>query len=270
MTVHKKKALKSYEGNRYGIVEIISDTERIPNGTGYRAKIKCDCGKIKYIRTSHLYTRKSCGCLGRRVQRISNLTNTEKQIVNGLLLSDATLSGNISKHLSITNKSREYLRFLRKNVSIFKNRKIRKVQHRINEKKYYSYMLDSLGYKDFINLHKLWYPKKNKKVPKNIKLTPSTCLHWYLGDGNNSNLNNIIRLHTEGFSKTDILLLIQKLKNNGIYSYFYKRMITKTFGYGAFLVLSRRPMIKFLKYIGECPVKYFNYKWKLSNMGFRN
>lgn len=53
--------LKNYRGQRFGELEVISDTIR-RGGVGF-VMCKCDCGVVKEVRTNNLLKAKSCGHL---------------------------------------------------------------------------------------------------------------------------------------------------------------------------------------------------------------
>ena len=52
-----------YIGQRFGKVVIIGE-EKYEKNRKY-VKVKCDCGKTKYVRTDQLKKAKSCGCLNK-------------------------------------------------------------------------------------------------------------------------------------------------------------------------------------------------------------
>jgi len=98
------------------------------------------------------------------------------------------------------------------------------------------------------NEHKL----KKKTIPKDIELTPITCRQWYIGDGHNNMLNgNGIRLFLHSFLPQDQLFLKQKLEELG----FEIKVKDKDF------IMNVKNTRKFLKYVGQCPVKCYKYKW---------
>lgn len=91
-----------------------------------------------------------------------------------------------------------------------------------------------------------------KVVPRDIKLTPITCRQWFIGDGNNNICNGGgILLCTLSFLYSDIEFLKTKLEVLGFKitiknkNLFMKVKVARTF----------------LKYIGECPVECYKYKW---------
>jgi len=46
-----------------------------------------------------------------------------------------------------------------------------------------AYRLCTKSYQELKDLRERWYPNGVKKVPDDIKLTPSTLFNWFVGDG---------------------------------------------------------------------------------------
>lgn len=116
-----------------------------------------------------------------------------------------------------------------------------------------------------LSLRKKWYPKNSnemiKRVPTDLKLTSTSLLHWYLGDGDFKRDRRhdkigrpCIRLSTNSFLREDIELLIEKLKGLGLRFYPVPKLNEKR-RRGYILYLYVRDMLKFFKLIGLRPVK---------------
>ena len=58
--------------------------------------------------------------------------------------------------------------------------------------------------------YKKWYEKKIKRIPTTLRLTPTTVLHWYVGDGSAS--KNALTLNTQSFNKKDHKILQELLR----------------------------------------------------------
>ena len=117
-------------------------------------------------------------------------------------------------------------------------------------------------------IYNRWYPDDIKVVPRDIKLTPLTCLHWFLGDGclstNTKTQQQYIELHTQGFSVDDIDFLVSSLNSIGFKASRVKARLKKNSDEMTYkIAISPKSMTKFLKYIGECPVDSYKYKWKI-------
>jgi DNA-binding XRE family transcriptional regulator len=127
-------------------------------------------------------------------------------------------------------------------------------------------------YDFLLNFHKKWYKNVNEKViktiPRNLELTSTILLFWYLGDGSlikrKNDLNRVpfIVLATNTFSKENVYLLIQKLKdlNLNFYPVKYKSGFTgKECGYCLYSNTQDGTPYRFFKLIGfECPKEIEN------------
>jgi hypothetical protein len=61
-----------------------------------------------------------------------------------------------------------------KHISVFDNR---------TNKTYQRYYMNTFNNVTFTGLRSVWYDEFGKIIPLDIKLTPLTCLLWYIGDG---------------------------------------------------------------------------------------
>lgn len=129
-----------------------------------------------------------------------------------------------------------------------------------NAKVFYSVRFSSVVFHDFYDR---WYPNGSIKTtyPKDIQLLPSTCMHWYLGDGSlDSSFRRKmfeITLHTENFKHSEV----DQLSNFLSSSVSIKTGTRKSKKYKAIRIHGKYAR-EFLKYIGSSPVKCFNYKWR--------
>jgi hypothetical protein len=120
------------------------------------------------------------------------------------------------------------------------------------------------------NLHKKWYIENKsfnfaqsrtfsnrryiKIIPKDISITPCVLLHWYIGDGSNKKNGGSI-LCTNGFTYNEVEFLRFRLKEDlEISTSHYK---DGTIGF------AKGEQLKLLDVIGLCPVKCYEYKWKV-------
>jgi hypothetical protein len=84
-----------------------------------------------------------------------------------------------------------------------------------------SWLSYSLTHPDIVQQAKRWYPNGKKVVPDDVRITPTSLLLWYLGDGSfcydpEHNIPHL-RLATCAFSPTDIEnILIPKLAALGL------------------------------------------------------
>ena len=124
--------------------------------------------------------------------------------------------------------------------------------------------------KQFIAMREEWYPAQAngtsyKEVPFGLELTPTTVLHWYLGDGHKNKDGYFIQLHTEGFKAKDVEMLALKLSDAvGIPVKTHQLNLTSENPYVSYKVVyisGKANVAKFLEYIGECPFAQYRHKW---------
>jgi len=179
--------------------------------------------------------------------------------INGELLGDGCirLISEYSALFAYTSKYEEYIEYVSntlKSFGIEQSGKINRVYH----KKYnsYSYHYCSRAYPGLLQIYKHFYPEGKKIIPRNIKLVPIICRQWYIGDGclmSNKNGNKSIKLCTNGFPIENIKFLIKKLIELGLK--VTNRISDNTIGISSYSTKD------FLNYIGECPVKCYQYKF---------
>lgn len=82
-------------------------------------------------------------------------------------------------------------------------------------------------------------------------------MYWYIGDGELTKQNGIIKLHTNSFTEKEVEYLCEKLK---IYE---ARKTVKEKEKNQFIIsIPRKCSKSFLKNIGECPFDDYSHKWK--------
>jgi hypothetical protein len=113
-----------------------------------------------------------------------------------------------------------------------------------------------------------WYKNKIKIVPNDLKMTPVTLLHWFLGDGSSSYIRGrknavVLTLNTQGFKQKEVVFLQSLLKP--ITEFNINLSGIKSNGEMSYILRTSRisEIIKFYNYIGECPVKCMSYRWKI-------
>ncbi len=75
------------------------------------------------------------------------------------------------------------------------------------------------------SVYRHWYPNGEKKLPRNLKLTPDILLHWFVGDG--SNVDGYITIATQCFSARENEFLANLIEHHvgvdcNVYSYTQK------------------------------------------------
>jgi len=113
----------------------------------------------------------------------------------------------------------------------------------------------------FSKIYEKWYNNGVKIIPKDLILTPLTCLIWYIGDGCLSNLKRSqeIILATNCFSKDEQeQILLPQLQK-------FEAKLRHYSGEQYRIIIPRRKIQNFLNYIGECPFSDYQYKWDYKN-----
>ncbi len=203
--------------------------------------------------------------IGKIVWDLKDVDRVTLGIIEGSLLGD----GSISKDGIYTQQAKDgkYLQWLAKLLTK------RGLHCRVFPAKHKSGFSKS---KDFWQLHshrcpaladlrKKWYiryrGKTLKIVPPGIKIIPATLLHWYLGDGSfkrdfrsDQIVRPYVRLHTFGFTRDCIKLLIDKLGDIRLkFVSVPKLSYKKKFGYD--LYSEQDSVFTFFKNIGLFPIK---------------
>ncbi len=128
-------------------------------------------------------------------------------------------------------------------------------------KTFYSVRFSNIVFKSF---YQRWYTNGSIKtiVPEDIKLTPTACLHWYLGDGSLDSRAHAhmfdLALHTENFTHKSV----ERLKSMLQKAFDIKVTVNKSSKIYYKLRVHGNHARKFLSHIGSCPVKCFEYKWR--------
>lgn len=196
------------------------------------------------------------------------LNKEQKDYLYGAMLGDGCLyraKRGINSQFIYTSKSYQHVNF----VSIpFKNilykEGIRYVTYRDKRtnKEYDRYTFRTITDVGFENERKIWYPDGYKHIPNDLKLNPTICLIWYLGDGGmcNSNKSQNIKLSTHCFKKEeqeDILL-----PQLSCFEAFLAKADVGENGNQVYCIyIPRRKIKEFLEFIGECPFEDYSYKW---------
>ena len=189
---------------------------------------------------------------------VSFLTNKMKTVIDGLVLGDAHISkiGEISASLQYKD-FRDYCSCF---LNVYKPSNLSFYQ---NNRSYFRFCTKM--HPDFQKQRIRWYPKGEKIVPKDIKITPLSVLLWYLGDGYlNPRLGNIF-LHTNSFTPAGVRLLVNILQEKGVKCKYL--LVTKQGLYKKdypLIYISSKVTPLFFDFIGsECPVISYDYKFNI-------
>jgi hypothetical protein len=156
----------------------------------------------------------------------TKLTDRQHQIIVGSLLGDGSaVKGmkNSAFSLDQTAKRKEYVEYLYKELEPFSNLVIMtstpdKIQNIVR----HGYRVTTTKCPEFTVYRKQFYPNGKKIVPPNIEdlLTELGLAHWFMQDGSTSKHNRVSSLCTQGFTVSDVELLIDVLyKKFDIVSY---------------------------------------------------
>jgi DNA-binding XRE family transcriptional regulator len=198
------------------------------------------------------------------------------EVINGTLLGDASIKFDNYKYkkyfsYKITAKDRKFLYYLDFILRKYKLKTWITFENKMLNTYALYFYINSCPHKQFLKLRDKWYITKNNKsikiIPKDLQLTPTVLLHWYLGDGslprrkNDKNRVPSIVLATNCFLKNDIDFLIKKLKelNLNFYPVKYKSGFTgKECGYCLYSRTQDGTPFRFFRMIGECPKEITN------------
>jgi len=249
-------------GNKYGKWTVFSRAESQKSGALW--KCKCECGEEKIVKGYHLRGGKSIGCHKCSCAKGHLNILNNKEILDGLLLGDGCVtsySERLFPTLRVSQIHKGLVEYLKNNlcpeVKINKKNTTNKPQYCF-----------SVTNPSLIPIRERWYKNNQKIVPKNLVFSPLMVLNWFLGDGSTSWTANkkqvILTLSTESFTEEEVIFLKNKLsqavgeeirisKNKGQFS--EKIHFRLSSGKSSFTNA-------FFDYIGECPVKDMEYKWK--------
>lgn len=104
----------------------------------------------------------------------------------------------------------------------------------------------------------LWYCTGKKRAPENLSLTPTSLLHWYLGDGyfkTRPKRRPAIRLCTQGFSPRCLEIMTRELNRFGLNPHPERN------NRGFVLYFPTSNTERFLDVVGPCPIAQYSYKW---------
>lgn len=196
------------------------------------------------------------------------LTSMQKEVLYGALLGDGCLAkrqASSNAIFSYISKSRQHVEFVASYFSEYwsseKIKDFARIDDRTN-KIYSGSRVKTYSNQTFTEEYEKWYKNGIKSIPVDLKLTPLTCLIWYIGDGCISHSKNTqyIKLATQCFSKEDQeRILLPQLKD--FEAHLIKADVSKNGKQQYFIYIPRRKIKKFLEYIGPCPFSDYQYKW---------
>lgn len=199
------------------------------------------------------------------------LTNIQKEVLYGALLGDGSLvkhKNGINAQFCYLSKSRQHVEYVSNFFTEYwsgegiKDSSYKDVR---TNKKYYHSVMRTYTNSCFTKEYYKWYIDKVKHIPKDLKLTPLTCLIWYIGDGgicHNQRSENI-KLSTQCFLKEEQeAILLPQLKK--FEASLMKADIDSKGRQQYFIYIPHRKEKEFLNYIGKCPFSDYKYKWNIT------
>lgn len=197
---------------------------------------------------------------------IIRLNDIQEEVLNGALLGDGCLTNNgkdnTNAQFIYTSKIYNHVKYIYDYISEYStNSGIVKQEYfdKRTKNTYCRYSFRTQLNLYFTEKRNLWYVNGVKIIPKDLLLTPLTCLVWYIGDGCicNSNRSQFIKISTHCFSLRDIEnILIPQL------SKFDAKPMKANNEDQYFIYIPRYKIKDFLSYIGECPFEEYRYKWE--------
>jgi hypothetical protein len=226
--------------------------------------IKCvKCNLIKCGTTTRLLKQDPTTYKCKNCRKRLSIDSSVLEFIEGCLLGDGILS--IYGQFVIECKHKTVLENIFKNISL-DWRKVRykptTLKYKGETKIYPGYLLSTMVYEPFKQLATKWYTtnpdqKSNRKrlkiIPSNFQLHPTKAYYWFINDGSSSKTQ--IQLATQGFTISNVNLLVQLLNQIGIEG---SRWSDNTIG------ISAKNIQKFYDYIGPCKDPEYSYKWKLN------
>lgn len=192
-------------------------------------------------------------------------TAEQKQVLNGALLGDGSLvlhRDGANANFQYLSKSLQHVEFVGRYFKEYWSGEGIKhtsfLDSRIN-KEYERYYVKTYTNISFTNEYIKWYKNRIKHVPKDLILTPLTCLIWYIGDGGICHMERTenIKISTHCFSKEDQEnILLPQLKQ-------FEPSLMSAGNNQYFIYIPHRKELEFLQYIGDCPFDDYAYKWKV-------
>jgi hypothetical protein len=201
-----------------------------------------------------------------------NLSHEQKQIITGLVMSDAQINRREGRHprIKMETTNPEYLSYLdtifgifstggpsmRRSADELSNRETIKRFEKSTFKDQYSWSSRSLPE---LERWANWYQSGEKVWPKDVSMTPKTLKHFYVGDGTLHNENRFIQIYLSN----------ERKNKNKINEYFTSAGLPKPKwneiervdgSVSARIRWTVKQSQELLDYMGE-PLPGFEYKW---------
>ena len=192
------------------------------------------------------------------------LSSKQYEFLDGLMLSDGSICRRNSlkgrktqgnDFLSCAFKHKEFADYINNFLSLGSEVRLKNhISDRYKSGNCFQYSLLSKPNVFFTKERDRWYPDGKKVIPADFRFTPTSMNIAYLGDGYIKRDAKQVRLCTNAFNIEVINNLIKQFLDIGI--------IAKISGRNE-IYMNYDNSIKFLQYIGDCPVECYKYKWNI-------
>lgn len=209
------------------------------------------------------------------------INNPEPKIdydkIIGSLLGDGSLgkyNKNSKKSIAFFRKRNIYYNHIKYIASSVYDNYDTHISKEYKKDKFICFTFQSFSHEKFEELYQKWYPEKSNRIkiiPRDLIITSGVLLNWFLDDGSSyyrkrmyNGIKQIrekqvkIQLCTDCFTYEDQLFLSNQINDN----FDLKSIVTpycKTYR----IQIPQSKSQDFFKVIGECPIKEFDYKWKV-------
>ena len=160
--------------------------------------------------------------------KIRHITEELIECVDGFLLGDGTIKFNNRQvyggsRFSIGTSSPEWTKYAMSKFPMYAPTDLRAWGKIDKKHPNYTYDITTLTHPDIVHQAERWYsgPNQTKKVPPDVRITPTSLLLWYLGDGSLTPIEEcntyVVRFATCAFSIEEIeQILMPKLTSLGL------------------------------------------------------
>lgn len=186
-------------------------------------------------------------------------TQEQYEFFDGLMAGDGGLDRRIAKchnrnaYINCRFKYKEFAEYINNFLNLEHN--VRLYVHKSNRYKNgfcENYTLRSQNNTLFTKEQKRWYPYDKKIIPGDFRFSPISMNVLYLCDGNAATKGGRY-IFTNAFEKSNIeSVLIKQIHDINIDCWVGKNLE---------IYIPKHDSVKFLEYIGSCPIKCYEYKW---------
>ncbi len=158
---------------------------------------------------------------------ISHINESLIEWIDGFLLGDGNINFANNRYgnsrFRIGTSSPEWTKYAMSDFSMYQPSELREWGNIDEKHPNYLYNITTLTHPDIVHQAERWYsgPNQTKKVPPDVRITPTSILLWYLGDGSLMYLERyntyVVRFATCAFSVNEVEnILMPKLRSLGL------------------------------------------------------